>query len=780
MLELSYRLGTGARPQARGMAMSFRLLIFPLVAFVIFLAGLALAATFDYTTLWAHLSDVEVPHYTLDSGGLKDVVIKGNFAYTVSWGIGLYIVDCTDPTSIYYRGFVDLYRPFRCDIRDHYVYVLDQLPHFDVVDVDDHDNPVLVNQIALPSPANDLLVIGPWLYVALADDRLAVFSLGTGTAPTLVNTVDLPAQHGERLVFSGGQVVAAGDAGLAILSVVMPEWPSVLGTIAFSGDTKDLSVRDDLALVGQLNQSRLINISDPANMNEVVRLPVQGWGVCLTSNGQAWLGEQGSHHEGGLHIYDITVPSSPQWLHDEILGFRGHPRAMVEYQGLVYAGEYVTWHAGEWAGFHVLQLGDFSFPEPMGSAYTYGMGMLVNDLQVDLGWWGLNSWDLSDPQNPQFMQTLGGGRAFYRLAEESGTIVADTYQGDVVYGDHYFQVVSRTGFGEFSLRGECLLPIRVEDLDVWGSVALAALHHTNGLLVIDISDPDAPVIMTQMMEGEYVKGVAIHGQLAAVGSFQLLQIFDLTNPQEPVLLASEPIGPYWMHTDLDIVERDGSLWLLGCRNRGANYDSGFAEIYDITDPTAPRLAVSQRQLANEEVCELAWHDDLLIVPCSFHLTFYRCFDPDLPVEFLGRLPLFDGYWYGQTRWAAVMPTFIATVSNNDVLQTWPLPYGAFSSAPQLEPLPAPPALEVLPVPNPFNPICEMYVSVPVPGDLRVEVFDAGGRRVRTLLRDHVPTGMQTMRWDGRDAQGRPAPAGVYLARCSVGGQVTSVKLTLAK
>ncbi len=761
--------------------MWFRRLMLVLTALMTLMIASAPAATFDYTTLWAHLSDVEVPHYTSDSGGLVDLVVKGNMAYTLSGGIGLYVVDCTDPTSIFYRGFLWLDNPHRCDIRDHYLYVLDSPQCIDVIDVDDHDEPVLLNQVTLPAPAFDLLVVGPWLYVALADDRLAIYSLAAGTAPSLVNTINLPVQHGERLAYSDGRVVAAGDAGLAVISVVVPDWPSVLGSIAFAGDTKDLSVRDDLALVGQFSASRFLDISDPATILEVAMLPEQGWGVCLTSNGQAWLGELESHYNGGLHIYDVSVPASPQWLHDEILGFRGHPRAMVEYQGLVYAGEWTRWYAGEWPGFHILQLGELPLPEPLGSVVDYGYGMLVNDVQIDVGGWsGLNSWDLSDPQNPQFMKTIGEDRAFYRLAEDAGMIVADTYIGDYYYDDHNFQVVTRTGFGELSLRGGFLLPKRVVDLDVWGSVALAGLDESHGLLVVDVADPDAPVILAELLDGEDIRSVAIHHQIAAVASFQLLRIFDLTNPQEPVLLASVPQGPYWMYTDLDIVERLDRWWLLGGRNRIANYDSGFVEIFDITDPAAPRLVLSQRQLAMDEVCEPIWRDDLLIVPGSFHLTFYRCSDSDLPAEFLGRLPLFDGWWYGKTRWAAILPTAIATMSNYDVLQTWPLPAGALSAAPQVDPLPTPSALIILAVPNPFNPACELIVSVPVAGELRVEVFDARGRRVHTLLRDHVAVGRQEIRWDGRDAQGRPAPAGIYLARCSVAGHVASVKLTLVK
>jgi hypothetical protein len=757
--------------------MSSRPLLLSLAAVMAFVISPAPAATFDYTTLWAHLSDVEVLHYSVEFGGLVDVVVKGNIAYTIN-DYGLQVVDCADPTSIVYRGDLALGDPLRCDIRDHYLYVLNDSPLIDVVDVDDHDDPVLLNQVTLPAAANDLLIVGPWLYVALDDDRLAILSLATGTAPELVNTVNLPAQHGERLELAGGRVVSAGNAGLAVLSVVMPDWPSVLGTIALAGDTQDLSVRDDLALVGQLEQSRLVDISDPTTIIEVATLPDEGMGVCLTSNGQAWLGLRGCWMQGGMRIYDLKEPASPQWLHDEILGFRGYPRAMVEYQGHVFAAEWVNWCAGEWAGFHIFQVGDLPGPEPLGTAGAdFGRGMLVHGVQVDVGTGvGLKSWDLTAPDDPQLVQTIGGDRGFYLLAEDAGMIVAATYS----YYDHSFQVVTRDAFGSLSLRGGFLLPERAVNLDVWGSLAVVALNESLGLLVIDVSDPDAPVILAELFAGEQILGVAIHHQVAVVATYQLLRVFDLTNPLEPVLLASEPHGPYWKYTDLDIVERTGRWWLLAARNQGWNYDGGFVEIFDLTDPTAPRLTLSQRQLAMDDVGEPIWHDDLLVVPGSYHLTFYRCFDPDEPVEFIGRVRMFDGWSYGDLRWAAVTPTAVATVSNYDLFHTWPLPPGVVAATPQVDPLPAPKALRAKAVPNPFNPACELRILVPMAGELKVEVFDARGRRVRTLLGGHVSTGTQAMRWDGRDTDGRPAPAGIYLARCSLNGHVASVKLTLAK
>jgi hypothetical protein len=255
----------------------------------------------------------------------------------------------------------------------------------------------------------------------------------------------------------------------------------------------------------------------------------------------------------------------------------------------------------------------------------------------------------------------------------------------------------------------------------------------------------------------------------------------MTDPANPLELASVLHGPYWERTGLDIEERDGRVWLLAARNRGYNYDGGFAEIFDLTDPTAPRLVWSHKQLATEMVQTPVWRGNLLVVPGHHHLTFYRCADPEDTIEFIGRVPIYDE-WFGwpPERLVAITPTALATIATDDSLQIWPLPAGSLTAVPQTEPAPPAKLIRVAAVPNPFNPVCEFRVSVPAAGALSVEIFDARGRRVRSLATERVEAGQRTVRWDGRDREGRPAPAGVYLARIAVAGRATSIKLTLAK
>ncbi len=60
-----------------------------------------------------------------------------------------------------------------------------------------------------------------------------------------------------------------------------------------------------------------------------------------------------------------------------------------------------------------------------------------------------------------------------------------------------------------------------------------------------------------------------------------------------------------------------------------------------------------------------------------------------------------------------------------------------------------------------------------------EVFDAAGRRVRSLMPDgEVSAGRQILRWDGRNEQLRRVPAGIYLVLIRAGGEVAARRMVV--
>ncbi|MBD3222232.1 hypothetical protein GF314_13425, partial [bacterium] len=64
---------------------------------------------------------------------------------------------------------------------------------------------------------------------------------------------------------------------------------------------------------------------------------------------------------------------------------------------------------------------------------------------------------------------------------------------------------------------------------------------------------------------------------------------------------------------------------------------------------------------------------------------------------------------------------------------------------------------------------EFRFAVPVRATAVLTVHDVRGRRVRSLLRGEIPAGSHTVRWNGRDQEGRRVASGQYLARLEVHG-----------
>jgi hypothetical protein len=83
-------------------------------------------------------------------------------------------------------------------------------------------------------------------------------------------------------------------------------------------------------------------------------------------------------------------------------------------------------------------------------------------------------------------------------------------------------------------------------------------------------------------------------------------------------------------------------------------------------------------------------------------------------------------------------------------------------------------------PNPFNPATSIVFDLAAAGAVRLELYDARGRRQRMLLDARLSGGRHRVRWDGRDGDGRAAASGVYWCRLEAGGQVVTRTLVLVR
>ena len=72
-------------------------------------------------------------------------------------------------------------------------------------------------------------------------------------------------------------------------------------------------------------------------------------------------------------------------------------------------------------------------------------------------------------------------------------------------------------------------------------------------------------------------------------------------------------------------------------------------------------------------------------------------------------------------------------------------------------------------PNPFNPSTIIPYQLAATSQVRLEIFNALGQRMATLVDGVQSAGAYQAQWDGTDASGQAVAAGVYLYRLTVGG-----------
>jgi len=84
------------------------------------------------------------------------------------------------------------------------------------------------------------------------------------------------------------------------------------------------------------------------------------------------------------------------------------------------------------------------------------------------------------------------------------------------------------------------------------------------------------------------------------------------------------------------------------------------------------------------------------------------------------------------------------------------------------------------VPNPFNPSTTIAFTLREAGEVTLAVYDATGRRVRTLVSGRREARSYDVAWDGRDDAGTRVASGVYFYRLTAGSFTQTKKMVLLK
>lgn len=121
-------------------------------------------------------------------------------------------------------------------------------------------------------------------------------------------------------------------------------------------------------------------------------------------------------------------------------------------------------------------------------------------------------------------------------------------------------------------------------------------------------------------------------------------------------------------------------------------------------------------------------------------------------------PSVTPYWGGALCYTFIDPTTVASVDSR-------LP-GSFALMQNY--------------PNPFNPSTQVKFDVPTRSQVRIDIYNVLGQKVKTLVNEMMDAGSYTADWDGSSEGGSSVSSGVYFYKMVAGDYVSTKKMMMLK
>ncbi len=265
----------------------------------------------------------------------------------------------------------------------------------------------------------------------------------------------------------------------------------------------------------------------------------------------------------GLHLYDISTPSSPRMLSS--FHTPGSAKGVVVRDGYAYI-------ADDDHGLQIVDVRDPLHPVHVSSLATNGLAytpkLSGNLLYLAGHRGGFQIIDVSNAAVPRLLADIRTpGKAWSLEIDRNMLFVADDTSGllvfDVSDATHPLQI------GEFDPGGAA------EDVVVRGDSAYVAFFD-KGFYVLDISDPSSPRQVGHTPTPGNARGISLKDDFAYVTDwFAGIQVIDVSDKTAPVI-----VGEY---------DTGGAAWGIGIKGNHAyvgDWWGGFA-VLDIGDPKRP-------------------------------------------------------------------------------------------------------------------------------------------------------------------------------------------------
>jgi len=678
-------------------------------------------------------------------GSAPDVDVDGGLACVADGSAGLIFVNVGDPlqpeilstpgegldaTSVLLSGNL--------------AYVIDAGERLQVIDITDPVSTSLMGVCTPGGEGRDLALAGDVLYLAAMTSGLVAVDVTDASAPAVVGNVTTPGNAHAVALAGNMAYVADGAGGLTVVDIHDPSAPAVVGMAAASGSSRDVSVNGDLVyLASDDGALHVFDVSDPAVPILTTSLALGGEALGLSLQGDLLLVAAGSN---GIQTVDLAMPDAP--VHLGSYPIAGDVCRTVVVQGNIVHAAFVN------SGLVLCEVFTRAFQVDSNRARSLPLTHTEHEVQRVR---------LSTVQTDSIRWEITTATGDYTFAE----FPADSTWQKVSPGEHlrWQAHLFVPGPGD----GPTCQDLTLEWL--YDTAVLDSLVDTpddqSGMVQLNFTrsgfdfedELDSPV--TSYGIWRRIGDAAAGGVRTELPPGNWEYLFSVAAAQQDTYQVNVPtvqdsvMAVYCVSTHTTVP----ALWFC------TPPDSAFS--FDDLAPAVP----TGLELTSPEL--LTWDDP--IDEDFDHFSVYGSTSPELDDE---AVVLGDTFEPQFDVTGAVHDYFLVTaldsVGNESAAAVLQIPHLGVPDVP-------PSTLALGPAtPNPFNPRTTLHYATPARGHVRLKVVDLVGRLVATLVDEVLPAGRHDVVWDGRDADGREVPSGVYLSHLESGGEIAHGRMTLVR
>ncbi len=495
--------------------------------------------------------------------------IVGNYFYLTHASVmnslsGLEVFDISNPMSPVSLGFVNVpMLPNNVDVQGDYAYVTDEW-NLNIVSIANKTSPQWLSSVSCNGDAWDVEVSGSYAYVSnRADTSLIVINVTNPQAPYLMSrlTLDTGDFWPSMIKRLDHYLYVKGSGSCKIVDIAVGAAPTIVGSWQISGMTQNLHLSGSLAYGPNWSDGLAVyDLADPLLPVETWRLETPGMGYDLEMIGNYAVEANGT---AGIQIIDVSNPEDPQ-----VVASHDTPG---DAQGVAIRDNY-AFVTDSSCGLLVFDLtiptapvlvGSCAEPRKTGRIVVQGNYAYVADYNA-----GVAVIDISNPAVPTWVTTFDAPGICFMYIDAGRLFVSNWTHAISIYDITIPQSPALLG-SQVIPPGDWNAAIAARGNYMFVAKENATGFRYGSLFVYDISDPQTPIQVGEVVDVDFTRSMVIAGDYLYMADYTLgIQVINIANPEAPYRAGSYDTNPGWPWA----LEIQGDLIYVAA-------DNGFLTLY---------------------------------------------------------------------------------------------------------------------------------------------------------------------------------------------------------